>query len=64
VSFISGAVGTALVARVLESGWLGFPLNPAMTDARTFSYSNLFLVFAVLTVLSGFIYFRSWRKPR
>ncbi len=64
VSFISGAVGTALVARVLVGRWLSFPVNPLITDSRVFTYSNLLLIFAVVIALGGFLYFRSWRAPR
>ena len=45
VTFISAAVGTALVARVLAGGWLNLPLNPVLTDARAFGYSNLMIAF-------------------
>jgi DHA2 family metal-tetracycline-proton antiporter-like MFS transporter len=62
ISFISGAVGGALVGRILGSGGLAFPLNPFITDGRAFAYSNLMLAFAVLVVLAGIIYIRS--KPK
>jgi DHA2 family metal-tetracycline-proton antiporter-like MFS transporter len=62
VTFISGAVGAALVGRILASGWLRFSLNPFITDARAFGYSDLMMIFAVLVVLSAVLYFRS--QPR
>ncbi len=64
VSFISGAVGGALVGRILASGWLAFPLNPLVSDGRAFTYSNLMLAFAVLVVAAALIYFRAERQRR
>jgi DHA2 family metal-tetracycline-proton antiporter-like MFS transporter len=64
ITFISGAVGTALVARVLESHWLGFRLLPLVSEDKAVAYSNLLVVFAVLIALSGFIYFRGFRARR
>jgi DHA2 family metal-tetracycline-proton antiporter-like MFS transporter len=62
VTFISAAVGTALVARVLASGWFDFPLNPFITEAKAFGYSNLMLAFAVVIVAGGLIYFARYGK--
>jgi DHA2 family metal-tetracycline-proton antiporter-like MFS transporter len=64
ITFISGAVGTALVARVLESHWLGFRLLPLVSEDKAVAYSNLLVVFAVLIALGGFIYFRGFRARR
>jgi DHA2 family metal-tetracycline-proton antiporter-like MFS transporter len=63
ISFISGAVGTALVAKVLDSAWLDFPLNPLVTNEKAHAYSNLLLVFAVILVIGGAFYYQSF-KPR
>ena len=57
VTFISAAVGTALVARVLGSGWFNLPVNPLVTDARAWPYSNLMVAFAVLIAAGGLVYF-------
>lgn len=64
ITFISGAVGTALVARVLESHWLDFRLLPLVFEDKAVGYSNLLVVFAVLIALGGFIYFRGFRARR
>jgi DHA2 family metal-tetracycline-proton antiporter-like MFS transporter len=64
VTFISAAVGTALVARVLASGWLDVRLNPLITENRAFAYSNLMLAFAALIAVGGAIYFAGNRKQR
>lgn len=62
ITFISAAVGTALVARVLASGWFDVRLNPVVTESRAFSYSNLMVVFAALIAAGGVIYFARYRK--
>jgi DHA2 family metal-tetracycline-proton antiporter-like MFS transporter len=62
VTFISAAVGTALVARVLASGWFDVRLNPLVTEAKAFGYSNLMVAFAILIGAGGLIYFVRYRK--
>jgi MFS transporter, DHA2 family, metal-tetracycline-proton antiporter len=63
-TFISAAVGTALVARVLASGWLSMPLNPVVTEPAAVSYSNLMVAFALLIAVGGGIYFARFKKKR
>ena len=60
VSIISGAVGTALVGKILDGGWLGFALLPFSPQGYT--YSNVLLVFALVVVLGGVVYLRSFRS--
>jgi MFS transporter, DHA2 family, metal-tetracycline-proton antiporter len=62
VTFISAAVGTALVARVLASGWLTAPLNPLVAEPAAASYSNLMIAFTLLIAVGGVIYFARFRK--
>jgi DHA2 family metal-tetracycline-proton antiporter-like MFS transporter len=62
VTFISAAVGTALVARVLASGWFDFRLNPLVTEGKAFGYSNLMIAFAVVIAAGGLIYFARYKK--
>ena len=62
VTFISAAVGTALVARVLAGGWLDVRLNPLITESKAFAYSNLMVAFAVLIAVGGIVYFARYRK--
>ncbi|MGA2478830.1 MAG: hypothetical protein ABSG63_08795, partial [Spirochaetia bacterium] len=62
VTFISAAVGTALVARVLASGWLSARLNPLVTEPAAAGYSNLMVAFAVLIAAGGILYFARFRK--
>ena len=63
VTFISAAVGTALVARVLASGWLDVQPDPLVTEAKALGYSNLMVAFAVVIAAGGVIYFSRFRKP-
>ncbi|MGF7032973.1 DHA2 family metal-tetracycline-proton antiporter-like MFS transporter [Paenibacillus mucilaginosus] len=60
VGFISGAVGSALVGRVLDQGLLGFRLNPLVADPGAWAYSNLMLVFALAILLGTLLYFRAY----
>ncbi len=64
VTFISAAVGTALVARVLASGWLDLKLNPLVQESKAFAYSNLMVAFAILIALGGVVYFSRYGKRR
>ncbi|MCD1260651.1 MFS transporter [Paenibacillus athensensis] len=60
ISFISGAVGTALVAKLLDSGALVFAFNPLVPAGAAIPYSNMLLVFALGVVVSGGLYYRSF----
>ncbi len=62
VTFISAAVGTALVARVLAGGWLDVQLNPFVTESKAFGYSNLMIAFAVIIAAGGVIYFARFKR--
>jgi DHA2 family metal-tetracycline-proton antiporter-like MFS transporter len=62
VTFISAAVGTALVARALASGWFDFRLDPLVTETKAYGYSNLMLAFAVLIGAGGLTYAARYRK--
>ncbi|HET6452283.1 MAG TPA: MFS transporter [Spirochaetia bacterium] len=61
VTFISAAVGTALVARVLASGWFDFPANPVITEPAAWPYANLMVAFALLIAAGGAVYFARYR---
>jgi len=64
ITFISAAVGTALVARALASGWLGVRLDPLITEQKAFGYSNLMVAFAVVIAAGGVLYFARYGKKR
>jgi DHA2 family metal-tetracycline-proton antiporter-like MFS transporter len=63
VSFISGAVGTALVARILDGKWLDFKLFPVLSH-DAYAYSNLLLVFGVAIIIGGLWYIQSYQKRK
>jgi DHA2 family metal-tetracycline-proton antiporter-like MFS transporter len=62
VNIISGAVGTALVGRLLDGGRMQFRLLPTVSLAKDSAYSNLMLVFSLVVVLGGALYLRSYRR--
>jgi DHA2 family metal-tetracycline-proton antiporter-like MFS transporter len=64
VGFISGAVGAAAVARVLDKKLMNFPLNPLMHEVGGYLYSNLLLVCAVAVVVGATVFFRSYRTMK
>ncbi len=64
VGILSGAVGTALVGKVLTGRWLDFPILPLATMTRGYQYSNLMLAFAVVVILGGVLYLRSFQGAR
>jgi len=60
VGFISGAVGTAVVGRILDEKLLNFPINPLVREAEAHLYSNLILVFVVSILVGAAVFFRSY----
>jgi MFS transporter, DHA2 family, metal-tetracycline-proton antiporter len=60
VSIISGAVGTALVGKVLDGGWLDVALVPTLGSVSGHAYSNVMLAFSVIIVLGGLLYLSSY----
>ena len=59
---ISGAVGTALVGKLLDGGRMQFRLLPTVSLARDSAYSNLLLVFSLVVIVGGVVYLRSYRR--
>jgi DHA2 family metal-tetracycline-proton antiporter-like MFS transporter len=62
VGILSGAVGAALVGKVLDSKLLAFPFLPTVTLPAAFLYSNLLLVFIVVIALGGAVYTTAYRR--
>ncbi|HUJ76127.1 MAG TPA: MFS transporter, partial [bacterium] len=62
VTFISAAVGTALVARALASGWFAHGVNPVVSESAAWPYSNLMLAFAVVIAAGGVLYLARFRR--
>ncbi len=61
VGIMSGAVGTALVGKVLTGRWLDFSIIPLAAINGGSEYSNLMLAFSVVVILGGTLYLRSFR---
>jgi MFS transporter, DHA2 family, metal-tetracycline-proton antiporter len=61
VGIISGAVGTALVGKVLTGRWLDFPLVAVRAVPKAYGYSNVMLVFSLVVILGGILYLRAYR---
>ncbi|HVZ80253.1 MAG TPA: MFS transporter [bacterium] len=55
VAIISGALGTALVGKVLDGGWLDHPFLPTLS--RGHAYGNLMLIFALISI-GGWIFYQ------
>jgi MFS transporter, DHA2 family, metal-tetracycline-proton antiporter len=60
VSIISGAVGTALVGKLLDGGWLEVAIFPKTLLSTGFAFSNILLAFALIVVMGGIVYLRSY----
>jgi DHA2 family metal-tetracycline-proton antiporter-like MFS transporter len=60
VSILSGAIGTAIVGKILDGGWLDFAFLPLASKA--FAYSNLLVAFTLITLLGAALYFRGSRQ--
>ncbi len=61
VGIISGAVGTALVGKVLTGRWFDVRVLPIAGITKGYGYSNVMLVFSVVVILGGILYLRSFR---
>jgi DHA2 family metal-tetracycline-proton antiporter-like MFS transporter len=62
VSIISGAMGTALVGKILDGKWLAFRIFPVSSNSKAFAYSNLLILFSIVVILGGLLYLRSYRN--
>lgn len=61
ISIVSGALGTALVAKLLDGGTLAAPLVPHLGAAEFSPYANLLAAFALLVAAAGLWYLATWR---
>jgi DHA2 family metal-tetracycline-proton antiporter-like MFS transporter len=62
LSFISGAVATTLIGKVLDFGIPSFQLNPFSQSQAALIYSNIFLVLAAMVVVVALPYYREFGK--
>ena len=60
VAIISGAVGTAMVGKILDGKWLDFPV--LSTLSRGFAYGNLLLIFSLVAAAGGAFYLHAFRQ--
>jgi DHA2 family metal-tetracycline-proton antiporter-like MFS transporter len=64
VATLSGAVGTAVVGKILDGKWLDFSVLPTVSLPKGYSYSNILLLFSLVVISGGVLYLRSFRvKP-
>ncbi|MFC4769772.1 MFS transporter [Effusibacillus consociatus] len=61
-AFISGAVGTALIARLMNLSALNVRINPFVADPLGHVYSNLFILFGFILLVGGCLYFWSFGR--
>ncbi|SDN02386.1 MFS transporter, DHA2 family, metal-tetracycline-proton antiporter [Paenibacillus sp. yr247] len=61
-STISGAVVTALVAKVMEKELFAFPLHPLISDSHAYLYGNLILILSLVVAASTLLYYLSFGK--
>jgi DHA2 family metal-tetracycline-proton antiporter-like MFS transporter len=60
VAIISGAVGTAVVGKILDGKWLEIPFLPTLT--RGYDFSNLLLIFSMIVIWGGALYMWAFRN--
>jgi DHA2 family metal-tetracycline-proton antiporter-like MFS transporter len=64
VGIVSGAVGTAVVGKVLEGRWFDFALLPGAAPSSARPYANLLLLLSLVVAAGGALYLRSYRGSR
>lgn len=62
VATLAGAVGTAVVGKILAGNWLEFSILLTVTLPKSYVYSNILLLFSIVVVLGGVFYLRSFRN--
>ncbi len=63
-STLSGAVMTALVAKMLERGVVNFRFHPLIANAESFMYGNLLLITCILVIICLSLYLFTFGKQR
>ncbi len=56
ISLIAGALGTTLVGRILDGGWLDSGLISVSRNAAGFVYADILLVFTLVVLVSGWVF--------
>jgi DHA2 family metal-tetracycline-proton antiporter-like MFS transporter len=60
VGILSGAVGTAIVGKILAGRWMDFAFLPTLS--KGYAYGNLMLIFSAIVLLGGALYLQSYRQ--
>ena len=60
ISIVAGALGSTLVGRILDGQWLDYGLVSLSPAPQSFVYSDILLIFAVVVLLGGWIFRRSF----
>ncbi len=61
---LAGALGTAVVGKILAARWLGSSLWPGLMPERGAIYSNLLLIFCLIVFFSGGLYLYRYQSPK
>jgi DHA2 family metal-tetracycline-proton antiporter-like MFS transporter len=61
VGIVAGAIGTAVVGKILDGRQLDALVLPIVAASRGYEYSNLMIVFSLVAVIGGALYLRSYR---
>jgi len=64
VAVISGALGTAVVGKILGGKWLENLAPPFLNQGAGLAYSDILLIFSVIVFLGGALYLRSYGEKR
>lgn len=64
ITFISAAVSTAAIGKVLDFGTSTIRLNPLNQNSASFIYSNIFLALAILVVVTVTFYYVQFGRKK
>ncbi|WP_245596741.1 MFS transporter [Shimazuella kribbensis] len=64
ISFVSGAIGTALVSRAMESSILKIAIHPLISNPNAYLYSNIMLIFTLIVIASTLLYVFSFGRQQ
>ncbi|MCH5586191.1 MFS transporter [Shimazuella sp. AN120528] len=62
ISFVSGAIGTALVSKAMELPILKVAIHPLVSNPSAYLFSNLMLIFTLIVIASALLYFITFGK--
>jgi DHA2 family metal-tetracycline-proton antiporter-like MFS transporter len=62
VSFVSGAIGTALVSQAMEQPLFKTAIHPLISNPGAYAFSNLMLIFTFIVIASALLYFFTFGK--